>query len=71
MDKELTHNLKKVLAYEKNTRISVPSYDALFTMIQSYFRSQLSEKEASLLVIGAGGVHFRSNIAVWGKGPCR
>jgi hypothetical protein len=30
MDKELTHNLKKALAYEKNTRISVPSYDVIY-----------------------------------------
>ncbi|MEY9866698.1 hypothetical protein ABIE66_002077 [Peribacillus sp. B2I2] len=33
----------------------VPTYDTLFERVQSYYRIKLGEKEASLLVIGAGG----------------
>jgi len=51
------------LAYETNTRISVPTYDALFAMVQSYFRAKLGEKAASLLVIGAGG---GNELSAWG-----
>lgn len=55
MNKEFTFNSEMALAYEKNTRISIPTYDTLFAMVQSYYRAQLGEKAASLLVIGAGG----------------
>ncbi|CAH2715893.1 hypothetical protein BACCIP111895_03077 [Neobacillus rhizosphaerae] len=44
MDKELIHNLEKALAYKKNTRISVPTYGAFFTMIQSYFDLNWAKK---------------------------
>ncbi|WP_107949025.1 class I SAM-dependent methyltransferase [Lysinibacillus parviboronicapiens] len=63
MDHALTYNSEKALAYEKNTRISIPTYDALFAMIKSYFRAQLDDKEASLLVIGAGG---GNELSAWG-----
>lgn len=53
MTEDLTLDAK-MATYEKNTRISIPSYDSLFAMIQSYYRVQLGEN-ASLLVIGAGG----------------
>lgn len=49
--------------YEKNTRISIPSYDTLFSMVQSYFRMKLKEKEARILVVGAGG---GNEISAWG-----
>ncbi|MFF2531715.1 class I SAM-dependent methyltransferase [Brevibacillus sp. NPDC058079] len=63
MNEEITFNSKMVLAYDANTRISIPIYDFLFTMVQSYFRAQLGEKAASLLVIGAGG---GNELAAWG-----
>jgi tRNA (cmo5U34)-methyltransferase len=63
MNEELIYNSEKALAYEKNTRISVPTYDVLFAMIQSYFRAQLGENAASLLVIGAGG---GNELSAWG-----
>lgn len=63
MNEELTRNSEKALMYEKNTRISIPTYDALFAMVQSYFRVQLGEKAASLLVIGAGG---GTEFSAWG-----
>lgn len=50
-------------AYEKNSRSSIPSYDALFTMIQAYFRMCLGEKPAALLVVGAGG---GNELSAWG-----
>ena len=63
MKEELTFKSKNTIAYEANTRISIPTYDTLFTMVQSYFRAKLGEKEASLLVIGAGG---GNELAAWG-----
>lgn len=63
MKEELAFKSKNTIAYEANTRISIPTYDTLFTMVQSYFRAKLGEKEASLLVIGAGG---GNELAAWG-----
>jgi len=54
---------EKALIYEKNTRVSIPSYDSLFAMVQSYFRVQMGEKATSLLVIGAGG---GNELSAWG-----
>ncbi|CAM4441701.1 tRNA (cmo5U34)-methyltransferase [Paenibacillus endophyticus] len=63
MTEEITNDSKMVFAYDKNARISIPSYDALFTMIQSYYRAQLGEKEATVLIVGAGG---GNEITAWG-----
>ncbi|MCL6574248.1 MAG: class I SAM-dependent methyltransferase [Bacillus sp. (in: Bacteria)] len=63
MNEELMYNSEKALVYEKNARISIPTYDALFAMIQSYFRAQLGENAASLLVVGAGG---GNELSAWG-----
>jgi tRNA (cmo5U34)-methyltransferase len=57
------YNAQNAVVYDKNTRISVPTYDALFAMIQAYFRAQLAETEASLLVVGAGG---GNELSAWG-----
>ncbi|KAA0965685.1 class I SAM-dependent methyltransferase [Sporosarcina sp. ANT_H38] len=63
MTEELAFNSKHTIAYEANARNSIPTYDMLFSMIQSYFRVQLGEKEASLLVVGAGG---GNELSAWG-----
>ena len=63
MTEKLTFDSKNTLAYEANARVSIPTYDTLFSMVQSYFRAQWGEKEASLLVIGAGG---GNELAAWG-----
>ncbi|MFD2922239.1 class I SAM-dependent methyltransferase [Halobacillus naozhouensis] len=63
MKEEFAFNSKVAKAYEKNTRISVPTYDTLFDMVQSYFRAQLGDKAASLLVVGAGG---GNEFSAWG-----
>ncbi len=63
MEEELTFRSKNTITYEENARVSIPTYDTLFTMAQSYFRAQLGKKEASLLVIGAGG---GNELSAWG-----
>jgi tRNA (cmo5U34)-methyltransferase len=63
MSEDLTFNVKMAAAYEKNTRISVPTYDSLFAMVQSYYRMHFGEKAAALLVIGAGG---GNELTAWG-----
>ncbi|MFJ7737366.1 class I SAM-dependent methyltransferase [Lysinibacillus sp. NPDC097287] len=63
MKEQFAFSFEKTLIYEKNARISIPTYDTLFTMVQSYFRAQLGEKAASLLVIGAGG---GNELSAWG-----
>jgi len=63
MTEELAFDSKHTIAYEANARVSIPTYDMLFTMVQSYFRAQLGEKEASLLVVGAGG---GNELSSWG-----
>ncbi|WP_353626200.1 hypothetical protein [Bacillus sp. JCM 19041] len=60
---ERAHDQKKSVAYEKNARMSIPTYDGLFMMIQSYFRAQSKSQDASLLVVGAGG---GNELAAWG-----
>ncbi|MED4584660.1 class I SAM-dependent methyltransferase [Brevibacillus choshinensis] len=63
MNEEQTFNSELALAYETTTRISIPTYDMLFSMVQSYYRVQLGEKAVSLLVIGAGG---GNELSAWG-----
>lgn len=63
MTEELTFSAKNTIAYEENARNSIPTYDMLFSMVQSYFRAQLGGKHASLLVVGAGG---GNELSAWG-----
>ncbi|MFC4775280.1 class I SAM-dependent methyltransferase [Paenibacillus sp. GCM10023252] len=63
MNKDYTYNSEKALAYDKITRISVPTYDTLLSMIESYYRAHLGGREASILVVGAGG---GNELAAWG-----
>lgn len=58
-----SHAQKNTGAYEKNARMSIPTYDGLFNMIQSYFRAQFKNQDASLLIVGAGG---GNELATWG-----
>lgn len=53
MTEEQKLNAKRA-TYEKTTHISIPSYDSLFSMIQSYFRFELGDIPVSMLVVGAG-----------------
>lgn len=63
MREELVYNSEMALAYEKTSRVSIPSYDALFAMVQSYYRAHVGVEAASLLVIGAGG---GNELSAWG-----
>ncbi|WP_180955742.1 hypothetical protein [Bacillus sp. V33-4] len=63
MTEEYAFDSEMAALYEKNTRISIPTYDGLFAMVQSYFRMQLGDKPAALLVAGAGG---GNEISAWG-----
>jgi tRNA (cmo5U34)-methyltransferase len=58
-----TMNSEMAQVYETNARISIPTYDAIFGMVQSYFRAELSGEGASVLVIGAGG---GNELSAWG-----
>ncbi|WP_369900616.1 class I SAM-dependent methyltransferase [Bacillus manliponensis] len=64
MNEKFAFNSQMIQTYDKNTRVSIPTYDMLLAMIQSYFRAQLGEKEASLLMVGAGG---GNELAAWGQ----
>ncbi|GGE79459.1 class I SAM-dependent methyltransferase [Priestia taiwanensis] len=63
MKKEQVTTSTPAHTYEQKTRISVPSYDALFSMIQSYFRMQLQKSSSSILIVGAGG---GNELSAWG-----
>lgn len=63
MKDKFTYNTEMAQTYETNARISIPTYDALFGMVQSYFRAELSGEGASVLVIGAGG---GNELSAWG-----
>lgn len=63
MTEEFEFNSEIAALYEKNTRISIPTYDGLFNMVQSYFRMQLGDNPANVLVVGAGG---GNEISAWG-----
>lgn len=63
MSQDFTFNNEVAAQYENGIRKSLPTYDQIFTMIQSYFRACVSE-EASVLVVGAGG---GKEIATWGE----
>lgn len=58
-----TYNPEMAHTYRTNARISIPTYDGLFAMVQSYFRFQLGDEAASLLVVGAGG---GNELSAWG-----
>ncbi|MBH5318753.1 class I SAM-dependent methyltransferase [Paenibacillus sp. GSMTC-2017] len=63
MKEERAYNSEMANAYEVNARISLPSYDAIFTMVQSYFRLQLGDKSAEVLAVGIGS---GTELSAWG-----
>jgi tRNA (cmo5U34)-methyltransferase len=62
MAEDFTFDSKIAAQYEAGVRQSLPTYDQIFTMIQSYFRVHLGEN-ASILVVGAGG---GKELSSWG-----
>lgn len=54
MKEDLEFDMEMAREYDKGIRRAMPSYDALFRMVQSFLRANV-EDGAKLLVIGAGG----------------
>ena len=63
MEDDLEFDMEMAREYDKGIRRAMPSYDALFRMVQSFLRANV-EDEAKLLVIGAGG---GNEIVTFGK----
>lgn len=54
MKDDLEFDLEMAREYDKGIRRALPTYDALFRMVQSFLRANVSDS-ANVLVIGAGG----------------
>lgn len=63
MKDDLEFDMEMAREYDKGIRRAMPSYDALFRMVQSFLRANV-EDGAKLLVIGAGG---GNEIVTFGK----
>ena len=63
MKDDLEFDMEMAREYDKGIRRAMPSYDALFRMVQSFLRANVKD-EAKLLVIGAGG---GNEIVTFGK----
>lgn len=63
MSENFTFDEQIAKQYEYGIRTSLPTYEQLFKMIQSYFRANLNS-EPSILVVGAGG---GKELSTWGS----
>lgn len=54
MKDDLEFDLEMAREYDKGIRRALPTYDALFRMVQSFLRANVNDS-AKVLVIGAGG----------------
>ena len=54
MDEDLEMNMEMAREYDIGIRRAMPTYDAMFQMVQSFFRANVKDS-ANVLVIGAGG----------------
>jgi tRNA (cmo5U34)-methyltransferase len=54
MEEDLELYMEMAREYDEGIRCAMPTYDAMFQMIQSFFRANLKEG-ANVLIIGAGG----------------
>lgn len=68
MKDDLEFDMEMAREYDKGIRRAMPSYDALFRMVQSFLRANVKDG-AKLLVIGAGGgneiVTFGTSNPTW------
>jgi tRNA (cmo5U34)-methyltransferase len=68
MESDLEFDMEMAREYNKGIRRALPTYDALFSMVQSFLRAHV-KKTASILVVGAGGgnelVTFGSANPTW------
>jgi tRNA (cmo5U34)-methyltransferase len=54
MESDLEFDLEMAREYNKGIRRALPTYDALFRMVQSFLRAHVKDS-ANVLVVGAGG----------------
>ncbi|MCL6574328.1 MAG: class I SAM-dependent methyltransferase [Bacillus sp. (in: Bacteria)] len=54
MDEDLVFDMERAREYDKGIRRALPTYDAMYRMVQSFLRANVNES-ASLLIVGAGG----------------
>ncbi|WP_019415679.1 class I SAM-dependent methyltransferase [Paenisporosarcina sp. TG20] len=54
MKDDLIFDMEMAKEYDKGIRRALPSYDALFRMVQSFLRANIKDS-ANVLVVGAGG----------------
>ena len=63
MKDDLEFDMEMAREYDKGIRRAMPSYDALFRMVQSFLRANVKDS-ANVLVVGAGG---GNEIVTFGK----
>lgn len=54
MNKQMNFDATMATEYDRGIRRTLPTYDALFRLIQAYFRKNI-EANSNLLIVGAGG----------------
>ena len=63
MKDDLEFDMEMAREYDKGIRRALPTYDAMFRIVQSFLRAHVKE-EANILVVGAGG---GNEIVTFGK----
>jgi tRNA (cmo5U34)-methyltransferase len=54
VDEDLVFDMERAREYDKGIRRALPTYDALYRMVQSFLRANVCDS-ANVLVVGAGG----------------
>jgi tRNA (cmo5U34)-methyltransferase len=54
VDEDLVFDMERAREYDKGIRRALPTYDAMYRMVQSFLRANVNDS-ASLLIVGAGG----------------
>ena len=63
MKNDLEFDMEMAREYDKGIRRALPTYDAMFRMVQSFLRAHVKDA-ANILVVGAGG---GNEIVTFGK----
>lgn len=54
MTNKMNFDLETATEYDRGVRRTLPTYDALFRLVQAYFRKNITS-ESDILIVGAGG----------------
>lgn len=54
MTNKMNFDIDTATEYDRGVRRTLPTYDALFRLLQAYFRKNIA-KESDILIVGAGG----------------